>query len=208
MTAGKGNLDWLLREIFREYHESGDVSIFWDFVRELQDFDRESFLEHLFATALQYRDWKLADECIAAGFAIAQRSEEISNSGPIWGVLMNMGDCPDVVEWLIRRGANLEQRNASGCTPLIGAAGQGWKQTVEVLIANGADIDASTVIDDGMTALMAAAIHGRETVVRQLLDHGADPFLKDRWGNDAVHLAEQHGHDLIAHVIRTRTQHK
>ena len=40
-----------------------------------------------------------------------------------------------------------------------------------------------------MTALMAAAYHGREEICRALLSRGADPRMQDKRGHDAAAVA-------------------
>jgi uncharacterized protein len=46
----------------------------------------------------------------------------------------------------------------------------------------------------GRTALMNAAIDGKEEMVRTLLQYGADPNIQDRLGYSALHFASQNFH--------------
>ena len=55
----------------------------------------------------------------------------------------------------------------------------------------------------GTPVAYAAKGRGGEDVVRWLLERGADPRVKDCWGNhDALSLAEFYGNEKVAHVLR------
>jgi ankyrin repeat protein len=73
---------------------------------------------------------------------------------------------------LIRRGANINQRGPLALTPLILAAGRGYVQVVDKLLAAGADVHA---LDSSMgaSALHFAAQGGVTDVAQLLLDAGA-----------------------------------
>jgi ankyrin repeat protein len=58
----------------------------------------------------------------------------------------------------------------------------------------------------GDTALMAAALRGREAVVELLLQHGANPTLKNKAGATAVDFAAERGHFQIAEMLERRSQ--
>src|SRR5690606_42024301 len=66
-------------------------------------------------------------------------------------------------------------RSRLGWTPLQYAASKGHLDTVKMLIANKAMVNAPG--PDGTTALMMAAYDGNEAVVRYLLAHGADATM-------------------------------
>jgi ankyrin repeat protein len=55
-----------------------------------------------------------------------------------------------------------------------------------VLLDSGADIDAASIPNGGMTPLMQAAIAGRETVVDLLLDRRADMDQSNANGYSAL----------------------
>jgi ankyrin repeat protein len=65
---------------------------------------------------------------------------------------------------------------AHGITPLYVASQAGHTDTVMILLAAGADVDARNIFD-GATALDAASRRGHASVVSALLDYGANaPF--------------------------------
>ena len=57
---------------------------------------------------------------------------------------------------------------------------------------SGADPNASDY--DKRTALMLAAAEGERRICEVLLEAGADPAYKDRWGHTALDEATSHGH--------------
>ena len=66
------------------------------------------------------------------------------------------GNCADVVDLLIARGASLNAKNSDGWTPLIKAASAGHAEIVEKLLASGADMNIADT--NGRTAWMYAAM--------------------------------------------------
>jgi uncharacterized protein len=76
------------------------------------------------------------------------------------------GPDPQVVGWLLDRGAKLEARSPNGSTPLMMAAGYGSESSVEVLLARGADPKLRN--DPGLTAADFARRAGREALARRL----------------------------------------
>jgi len=77
-------------------------------------------------------------------------------------------DAAEIVEMLLAHGAAVDQRGPNDYTPLHWAAGQGDLAVVEMLLANGADPNQITRIDDLETALEVAAAAGHDVVVRRL----------------------------------------
>jgi len=107
-----------------------------------------------------------------------------------WEALMyavSRGD-PAIVELLIQRGANPNQREdtmGSRCLdPCVANACRGWAST------------------DGRTPLMTAAVSGYTEVVRVLLEAGADPLLEDAEGKTARDWAEWANKPETAALLR------
>ncbi|KAJ6263024.1 hypothetical protein Dda_1582 [Drechslerella dactyloides] len=99
---------------------------------------------------------------------------------------------------LIEEGAELDQRDCHGSTPLSWAAKFGDEAAVKLLISSGATLD--TQNQDGLTPLCLAAASGYKTVVMLLLDANADPLggSKDK---KPLLLAEENKHDEVAALI-------
>jgi ankyrin repeat protein len=104
-------------------------------------------------------------------------------------------------EALIARGA---QVNRLGWTPLQYAASKGHLDTVQMLVAHHAIIDAPS--PDGTTALMMAAFSGSQPVVQYLLDHGAVPIVQNMGGHDAADWARLGKHDELADKLHALIQ--
>ncbi len=100
---------------------------------------------------------------------------------------------------LLNQGADLEQRDEQGYTPLIAAAGEPSGEILDLLIEQGADVDART--NDGTSALMLAAARGYLDHVRRLLEAGADLALQDDEGLDALQTAIRFGHPQIVDFL-------
>lgn len=82
------------------------------------------------------------------------------------------GQMPELAELLIDAGADVKKANFYGVTSLYIAARAGDLQATQLLLAAGADANA-TLPSSGETALMAAASTGNPDVVRELLTGGA-----------------------------------
>ncbi len=199
LTAFRWLLSQILKEVFREGNLSAMASFLHD--RDLGDVERCHILAVVFWRALRRRRWDIAKCCILQGYEVTPH--EHAAWGPIHGCLSHLGDRSDVVEWLLKEGAELERRGPSNITPLIAAIQLGFTDIAHVLVQAGADVNASTVIDEDLTPLMAAARQGDRAVVTLLLSHGADPTCRDDLGRTAGEYARAAGYDDIASMIQS-----
>ena len=107
-------------------------------------------------------------------------------------------------EALLRAGASLSERSASGWTPLMLAAGSGQAAIAQLFVMHGADIDARGQGEEqteGMTALMTAAMYGHAPIVKLLTDKGSNIHLRSRAGFTALLLAASRGHLACVEVL-------
>ena len=109
-----------------------------------------------------------------------------------------IGDVEDVAR-LLAEGADVEELDKYGFTPLRGAAMAGQTEFVKMLLAAGAKVDARN--ERGRTALMYAASQGQADTARLLLEAGADPTLRDADGLNALALAAQSGHGEVVSLL-------
>lgn len=111
------------------------------------------------------------------------------------------GDVEEVAR-LLAEGADLEELDEYGFTPLQGAAMGGETKFVAMLLDAGATVDARN--ERGWTALMYAASQGRAAVVEILLAAGADPWASDAEGLTAFALAARSGHGEAVRLLEAR----
>jgi uncharacterized protein len=95
-----------------------------------------------------------------------------------------------VIQSLLQAGANVNQRDEFGNTPLMIAADRSNLAIVELLLAAGADVRATN--ESGFTALMNAADHGNITIVKTLIKAGSDVRARSKAGFSALYMALRH----------------
>ncbi|OTA00127.1 hypothetical protein A9Z42_0044130 [Trichoderma parareesei] len=125
---------------------------------------------------------------------------------------------PEVLRWFLNQGVvDLERENGSGglCygNILIAAAAHGSIESVRMLLAAGANVNAAVQTGRYGSALVAAAHRYSHvdtqspTIVRLILDHGADPNLAVNCGEygsalvAAVAKAWKEGHERIYNEV-------
>jgi ankyrin repeat protein len=93
-------------------------------------------------------------------------------------------------------GADVNAKNVDGWTPLHEAAFGGRKEIVELLISNGADVNAK---HDGFgtTPLHRAAYRGHKEIVELLIGKGADVNAKNANGETPIDWAKGETADLL-----------
>jgi hypothetical protein len=88
--------------------------------------------------------------------------------------------------------------------PLVEAAGKGDLAKVKSLLGQGASPDGFG-FDGNTTALVYAATYGHHDVVLLLLCSGANPTLRDSWGQLPVEAAAESGHDDVVQLLKDRS---
>ncbi len=121
-----------------------------------------------------------------------------------------LGDAIEVMNQ-INQGVEVNAQNlfAGGYTPLMLAAQGGHLDVVQLLIENGADVNARNLA--GVTALMEASRGGFDRIVELLLKNGAEVNVKieSKWGTrklngtTALMLAATAGHlNIVSMLIK------
>ena len=88
----------------------------------------------------------------------------------------------DLVQSLIRQGVPANLRATDGSTPLMVAALHGTADIAAILVDHGADVNLAN--DKGVTALLWGV--GNESIVRLLLNRGADIHAQSALGNNPI----------------------
>ncbi|MEO2018734.1 MAG: acyltransferase family protein [Fuerstiella sp.] len=88
-----------------------------------------------------------------------------------------------------------------GATALSTAAAHGNVAAIELLIANGADVNARS--RDGATPLHAAAMYGRAEAARVLIQHGAGGRAKNRIGETPADMLQVDGTRMLILTVLT-----
>ena len=110
------------------------------------------------------------------------------------------GDVDGVKQLLDGGGGGLEERDATGETPLISASLAGKTRIVELLLARGAMMEARN--NRGLTPLHAAAYGGHLGVAIALIDHGAKvDDAENRYKTTALIIAAEEGHADIVKLL-------
>eukprot|EP01124_Arcella_intermedia_P017909 TRINITY_DN24892_c0_g1_i1.p1 TRINITY_DN24892_c0_g1~~TRINITY_DN24892_c0_g1_i1.p1 ORF type:complete len:444 (+),score=112.93 TRINITY_DN24892_c0_g1_i1:20-1351(+) len=140
-----------------------------------------------------------------------------------WGLLHGccINDDPELIEFLLSKGAQLEMKDNGGYTPLHYAANFGSLECCKILLQHGADLEAKTIdtiyyisnipiySGGGRTPLMVAVTKNEGEVVRYLLGVGAEPCdVRDFDGRSAYDLACRDSKMRMPHVLcPLKTEH-
>ncbi len=101
---------------------------------------------------------------------------------------LQKGENVNIVKMLLESGAHIRTKSTfRGPNALMFAAGNGFRQSMKVLLDTGIDYDAQDA--KGNTALMHACMKGTESCVRLLLAAGANKYIQDARGLAALHKA-------------------
>ncbi len=151
---------------------------------------RFGMLEHLFWSAVEKQHYGLAACAAKLGydFTSSDFTHAYLPGGAVYSAISRFGNCPDVLSWLISKGANMECRGPNGYAPLHLAVSKSIAASVNALLTNGADVHAGTIVDDNDTPLHIAARNGDETIYQLLVRWGADPTSRNAYGEQASEL--------------------
>ncbi|KAL7542883.1 hypothetical protein ACHAWF_007271 [Thalassiosira exigua] len=109
----------------------------------------------------------------------------------------------DTVLRLRHHGAKLHMQRQTKAA-VFNACSKGDIPTLQLFRLSGLNFSFSDY--DQRTPLMIAASEGNEEVVRLLLKAGADPTMKDRWGQTAVECANDGGHSACVELFVDKSE--
>lgn len=131
----------------------------------------------------------------------------------MWDVLddKNMDETTKAkaIGFCIDCGAHLEAYVIDGTyfagSALVKAVKESHKETAEVMLERGADVDGRENICQ-MTALIMACYTGNKEIVEMLLEKGANIEAKDTFGMTALSYASENGHKEIVEILENKMQ--
>jgi len=175
------------------------------------------------ATALYHRKHDIADHLVAAGASVdifeaamlgdlarvqshLQQDPTLARARSADGTTALHFACffghPEVARLLVERGSDLRAvaEKFGNVQPLHSAVAGRSLATIELLLQNGADVNAKQ--QQGHTALHSAAHHGDVRLAKMLLQYGANPLQKLDDGQTPIDMAQKAGHIELAAMLR------
>ncbi|MGL5725366.1 ankyrin repeat domain-containing protein [Cetobacterium sp.] len=119
---------------------------------------------------------------IQNGFDPNYRIEKLKSSTAL--ILLSIEENEEIIELLLKYGANPNIKADDGSTPLIVASANGNLETAKLLLEYGANPNIKA--DDGTTALIIGAEYQQIEIIKLLLKYGADSNIKDNNGTTAL----------------------
>ena len=116
------------------------------------------------------------------------------------------GGHEQLVDTLLRRGADPNQQESEGWTVLMIASAKGRMRLVQTLLWHGAECNHRNRV--GATALMSATVHHHPAVVMELLLAGADTEARNGRGSTALQLAKDLHHTSCIEAIENHLEER
>ncbi|XP_074725754.1 ankyrin repeat domain-containing protein 16 [Strix uralensis] len=106
----------------------------------------------------------------------------------------------DILTYLVESlGMDVEVFNSDYKRPLHEAASMGHGECVSYLLERGASVDCLKKAD--WTPLMMACTRKNLEVIKALVEHGANPLLKNKDGWNCFHIASREGHPQVLRYL-------
>jgi len=151
-------------------------------------------LEYEFPFICSVANLTTVAKCISLGMDV--NTEGINTFFPI-----HLASEKSVVKYLVEHGADVNQVNRNGNTPLLVSSENGHLQVVQYLIEHGADVNRGN--NNGVTPLWMSSQNGHLPVVQYLIEHGADVNQVDRNGDTPLLVSSQEGHlPVVEYLIQ------
>jgi ankyrin repeat protein len=169
-------------ELHNASHD-GKLKVVNDLIKMGADINTKN---HLDMTALEFASYKGHLEIVKVLVANDANVNNINALGFTAFMLSAQNGHLDICRMLIKAGAKVDVHDR-GTTPLHLASIHGNTETVNLLIDEGANINARN--HKGITALQLASLNGNIEIVKLLIKRGADINLSDNKDNAALEMA-------------------
>jgi ankyrin repeat protein len=110
---------------------------------------------------------------------------------------------PEAAEFLLHHQVDPNQSGTGSSFPIIESCIESFDTVTTLLVSKGANVNVQD--NRGRTALMEAVERRNRPIVELLLQHGANPYLRDKQDIDAILIAQSKGYDLILDMLRKPT---
>jgi ankyrin repeat protein len=156
---------------------------------------------------------KLFEEGLAAVDVFSPEAEPfVAEWAALWAEVTRGGNLlqaarkgdSESMEKLLKQGANVNDADAQGMTPLMFAAANGHIKAVKFLLDKGANVNAQNQY--GYTALMLVAGSGNVELAQLLVKRGSNLHAKNDLGLTAAEIAELQGDAKIRDLLRKAAQ--
>lgn len=129
-----------------------------------------------------------------------------NKNGPVLMWAAMTANDPKIITRLVNRGANPNEADLLGGTPLTGASAYNSNpQIIRALVKMGADVNQTVNFDD--SPLIVAAHYAKNAaVIEMLIELGADPAHKNVRGRDALAFARHYNNDMAVQVLSEYAQ--
>lgn len=145
--------------------------------------------------ALYSNKWKIADLLVDQGADVNYKIKSDCLIPII--VTAVVFDRPDIVKYLILKGANVNEKTEKGSNAILNAACQNKVESAKILLEKNADINIKDA--DGKTPLTIAAEKGNKEIVALLINNGVDINQVGFKNKTAMEIAkEKNNKDIIA----------
>ncbi len=108
----------------------------------------------------------------------------------------------DVMEYLIKQGADMNIVGGDGGTPINWAVHHDNRRIIKMMIDHGAKLNIQN--QWGMTELHTAVWRGCRNVTDYLLNEGSDPDIRTKEGWTVLHMVYRSGHLPIIEMFKSR----
>lgn len=149
------------------------------------------------------------DDRTALTALISSRCDFRRRDGDSWTCLhwaVEYGHRDLVLYLLDKEPLLLSMKTSEGLSAINIAAWRGDKEMVELLLAEGAEVDDRTKW--GEAPLHHAATFGHSEVCKTLLKAGADPFTEDKLRRSSYKIAMEHGSGAVKEVFLNYVKNK